>query len=964
MADTAHALDVADTDPMAAHRGQRPDPARWGQRPVDHPLLGAAVELAGSDRVLLTGRLSPAAQPWLTDHSVHGSPLFPGSGFVELALRAGEDVGCGTLEELVVEAPLLLDEHGATRIQVSLGEPDAAGRRSVEVYAAADDGSGNEPLWRRHAGGVLSEAEPEPQPRPEAGTRTDAVAHADADAEVDAGTGAFGTAAWPPEGAEPVPLDGLYSRLGTGGYGYGPAFQGLRAVWRRGDETFAEVALPEDAPRDGRFRLHPVLLNSALHPEGWDERARLSFSWHDVRLHGDGGPDGATTLRVRLAPSGDGGVGLLAADRTGAPVATVGSLRTRPVRADVLLAAGDPVADVSYQVDWLPLASPGSSGVLEHVVAHESGRDCWAVLEEEPSGVSGAARSIGLCVDTYPDVAALADAVRAGAPAPGTVVVPCLPAKEPVSEAVRATAGRALAVVQDWLAADALSGTRLALVTQGAVSTRPDDDSSGDPAAAAAWGLVRSVNGEHPGRTVLLDVDSDLTSGFCPTEDAHALGVQLVAALASGEQQLALRRGVLRVPRLTPGAHASAPRACAGRELPVHLDPEGLALVTGGTGMMGAVFARHLVRAYGVRHLLLVSLDGRQAEVSAVLEDELTALGASVTFAACDLADRDALARLLGGLDRRLTAVVHTAGVLDDGPVTEQSPERLDTVLRPKVDAAVHLDELTRDLDPEIFLVCASVAGVFGGPGQANYGAANAALDAFAVQRRACGRPATSVAWGVWSPRRGMATQLTGGHWAKVTRAGVLPVSDRQGTAVFDAALAAPRADVVGVRLDLPAMRRRYRPVPPFFREVVRPPAGTGADGFGAHGSWGAELRTAPAEERERLLLDLVRRWAAGALGAEGPEEIAPDGDLLAAGLDSLGAVELRAALAEATGLRLPPTLVLDEPVPAGLAARLAERMPAPPPLPAPPPSPGPPAGGRLRAAFRRLRARRRPSGT
>ncbi|MGW7350747.1 type I polyketide synthase [Streptomyces sp. NPDC054784] len=982
MVDSAGAPDVTDTDAGAAQHGRRGgSPAGWGQVPVDHPLLGAAVEVAGGDGLLLTGSLSTEAQPWLADHVVHGVPLLSGACFLELALLAGAHVGCRTLDELVLEAPLPLGDHGAVRVQVAVGEPDDAGRRTVRVYAATDDGSGEKPLWRRHADGVLSEtedeAETEAEAEDEAEDEVDAEVGTEAQAETEAEVEAeppprpkkpptpLGADAWPPAGAEHVPLDGHYARLDARGNGRGPAFRGLRALWRRGDETYAEVAVPGDGPHDARFQLHPALWDAALHATDQpgadrDGRARLSFSWQGVRLHADGRPGGAgsgavTALRVRLAPSGDGGLGLLAADEAGTPVASVAAVRTRPVRAEVLHTAADPVAEVAYQVDWLPLASPGAGGVLEQVVAHEAGRDRWAVLEEERSGLSGAVRSIGLSVDAFPDVGALDAAVRAGASAPGTVLVPCPPTKEPLTEAVRATAGYVLGVVQDWLAAEALAGTRLVVVTQGGVSTAPDDAYGGDAAAAAVWGLVRSVNGEHPGRTVLLDVDAGLGTSPRPTEDGHALGVQLVAALTSGEQQLALRRGVLRVPRLTPGAGTGPwPPPDPDDGPPVRLDPEGVALVTGGTGMMGGVLARHLVREYGVRHLLLASLDGPEAADRAELEEQLTALGASVAFAACDLADRDAAARLLDGLDRPLTAVVHAAGVLDDGPVEELDADRLDAVLRPKVDAAVHLDELTRDPDPALFVVCASVAGVFGGPGQANYGAANAALEALAVRRRALGRPAVSVAWGVWSPRRGMAARLSDAHWARVLRAGVLPVTDRQGAAVFDAALAGARADVVGARLDLPGMRRRYRPVPAFFREVVRPapgaaPAAGARTGSGPGARTGsaagartgpgagvaaaaARLRTAPGEERVPLLLDLVRHWTADALGAEGPAGIAADGDLLAAGLDSLGAVELRTVLGESTGLRLPATLVLDHPVPTDLAERVAGLMPPPPP--------------------------------
>ncbi|WP_308169538.1 type I polyketide synthase [Acrocarpospora catenulata] len=294
------------------------DVAALGQAAMLHPLLGAAVGLAGTDGVVLTGRLSVRSHPWLADHTVAGTVVFPGSGFVELAIRAGDQVGCEVVEELTLVAPLVLGESDAVAVQVAVGGPDEAGRRAVTIYVrsaeAADDES-----WTRHASGVLA-----PEGR--------------AAGRLEVGT-------WPPAGMAVIELDEVYDRLAEHGFDYGPAFQGLRAAWRGEDgEAFAEVALPEEAGETGLFGVHPALLEAVVHaaafgldggPDsdgGPDNRAS---SWGRVCLHASG----ASMLRVRLTRTGADEVSLVAVDPAGEPVLTVDSLVLRPVTADRFPAA-------------------------------------------------------------------------------------------------------------------------------------------------------------------------------------------------------------------------------------------------------------------------------------------------------------------------------------------------------------------------------------------------------------------------------------------------------------------------------------------------------------------------------------------------------------------------------------------------------------------------------------------------
>ncbi|MFC7591214.1 SDR family NAD(P)-dependent oxidoreductase [Nonomuraea antimicrobica] len=240
--------------------------------------------------------------------------------------------------------------------------------------------------------------------------------------------------------------------------------------------------------------------------------------------------------------------------------------------------------------------------------------------------------------------------------------------------------------------------------------------------------------------------------------------------------------------------------------VPHPIDPEGTVLITGGTGTLAARVARHLVSRHGVRHVVLA---GRRGHTPATeeLAAELAGHGARVTAESCDVADRAALERLLSRLPRPLTAVVHAAGVLDDGVVTSLTPERLDRVLRPKAVAARHLHELTQAMDLSAFVLFSSASGVLGEPGQGNYAAANAYLDELSRHRRELGLPATSIAWGLWAERSGMTGHLGEADLARIRRSGMAPLPTQEALELFDAALELDDADAVPMRLDAQAVR-------------------------------------------------------------------------------------------------------------------------------------------------------------
>ncbi|MEU0535057.1 type I polyketide synthase [Amycolatopsis tolypomycina] len=820
------------------------DAVSLGLAGAGHPLLGAVVELPQSDGLLFTSRLSLRSHPWLADHAVRDVVLVPGTGLVELAVRAGDEAGCPVLDELVIEAPLVVPRRGGVRVQVALGGPAEDGSRTVDVHSRREDDDG----WTRHATGVLAP-----------GGRARAAA--------------FDFAAWPPPDAKAVDITGAYDVLADVGYGYGPTFRAVRAVWRRGEETFAEIALPEDADA-GAFGIHPALLDAALHStmvsaaadtESYGDEVRLPFAWNGLRLHAAG----ASTLRVRVAKPERDSMSLEAVDETGGLVVTLDSLVGRPVSNDQLNTAAG--AGSLYRVAWTPLSSVDTALPV-------------------PSWVP---------VGSAEQVATLADDVLTGAAeAPAAAVM------EAVGDPAPALTGRVLDVVQCWLAGGGLEHTKLVIVTRGAVPA--GDGVVTDPAAAAVWGLVRAAQAENPDRIVLLDADS-------------AVPPLLGSVLETGEPQVAVRGTTLSIPRL---ARAARPDSPAG------FKTDGPVLVTGGTGSLGGLAARHLVERHGVRQLVLASRRGLDADGAKDLVTDLTALGADVAVAACDVADRDQVAALLA--EHRPTAVIHTAGIADAGVIGTVTPDRLAEVFAAKADAARHLHELAGDLDA--FVVYSSVSAVFMGAGSGSYAAANAYLDGLMAHRRAAGLPGQSLAWGLWDQTSGgMAAGTDEAGRARMTRrGGLVAMNPAEGMELFDAAISAGDAVLVPARLDLRGLRAEAASgadVPHLLRGLVRARRQQAPTASTVDENWAGRLAGLDPAERAKVLLDLVRAQVAGVLGYRGGRQVDPDQGLFEIGFDSLTAVELRNRLRARTERKIAPSVVFDHPTPALLAAHLNELL-------------------------------------
>ena len=356
----------------------------------------------------------------------------------------------------------------------------------------------------------------------------------------------------------------------------------------------------------------------------------------------------------------------------------------------------------------------------------------------------------------------------------------------------------------------------------------------------------------------------------------------------------------------------------------------GTALITGGTGMAGSALARHLVARYGVPHVVLVSRGGERADGVAELVAELGEAGATVSVLACDVGDRDAVANLLARLPAQypLRGVFHAAGVLDDAVIGSLTPERIDTVLRSKVDGAWNLHELTRDMDLSAFVVFSSMAGIVGAPGQGNYAAANSFLDGLAAYRHARGLPGLSMAWGMWEDASTMTQHLGDRDKARMSRVGLAALPTRDALGLFDAALTGEQAVVVATRLDTGALARNGAALPPLLRELATRPTRRVLDHTDMVSMTGlrARLQGLTPEQRQRELAELVCSNAATVLGHSAADVNAEDafGDL---GFDSLTAVELRNRLKIATGLTLSPTLIFDHPTPAALAEHLDTQL-------------------------------------
>jgi NAD(P)-dependent dehydrogenase (short-subunit alcohol dehydrogenase family)/acyl carrier protein len=809
-----------------------------------------------------------------------------------------------------METPLVLSGREQVQLQVCVSEPEEAGQRRVEIYSRlqrAEDGAQDVHDWTRHASGLL-------------GALENAVAQ-----EVHSADAGSLAGAWPPDGAEPAPVEELYDRMAGVGVAYGPTFLAVKAIWRRGDELFAEVSLPEQEwTRAGCFHIHPALLDAALHVSAVHRRAsgrlEIPFAWSGVSVRAAG----ASSVRACISPTTTGGVSLTATNEAGEIVLSVRSLVIRAVTSEQLERAAHERQDSLFCVDWVaPAVEEAPAGI-----------DC-ALVGERTAHMATSLASAGGSASVYEDLRSLGEAIERGVRSPEVVLVDCTSqagdggtetdSEGDTDERMRCATQTALTLIQQRLDDPRLSESRLVLLTREAVAVRPGEGVDG-LAQAGLWGLARSAQTESPGCLLLVDLDNDRGSW-------ESLPGALRAALTLGEPQLAIRQGEVLAPRLAPAVRAGSSDgqpAEEGEADAVALmgpDPRGTVLVTGGTGGLGRLVARHLVARHEVRHLLLASRRGLAAEGAGELVSEFEQMGAHVSVAACDVADRNQLQALLSAVpeEHPLCAVVHIAGVVEDGMLGSLTPEQVDRVLDPKVAGAWHLHSLTEDLDLSAFVLFSSATGVLGGMGQSNYAAANAFLDALAAYRRARGLAGISLAWGPWNVAGGMTGQLNERDSARVVRSGAVPMSERECLDLFDVAYRRDEPLLVPLRLDRSALGSQAGALPAMLRGLARSSGGRVKQL--ERGVLERRLAAAPKQEHQRILLDAVRVHAATVLGHASPQAIEEAQPFKELGFDSLASIELRNRLSQASGVSLPATLIFDYPTPRALAGYLLDKV-------------------------------------
>ena len=876
------------------------DAAGLGQTAVSgHPLLGAAVELPDTGGLVMTGRLSLSAQPWLAGYLTAGRIIVPETALVEMAVRAGDEAECAHLSELTVHVPVVLPTSGGLQIQVVLSpsdnDDDADHRRELAVYARpeteAPHGS-----WTRHATGVLTSSP---------------AATAEPDAAADE---------WPPVDAQPQPES---------------TYRYVQAVWRRGDELFAEIAL-DDAEHEATtvnaatgFGLHPALLDAVLPltgPAGALDDVMLASAWTDVVVHATG----AATVRAHLTPipATEAATSITLYDTTGRPVASVGSVTRRPLSPEELPAATETPdsLDSLFELDWIPAPVPADAS--SHL-APERVALVGPGFEDIGSGWPEAQRHAAMT-----DLVAGRDKI-----VPDTIVVTGTrpsadPADDSVASAARDSVLAILALLQEWLASPKLAGTaRLVVLTHRAV------DAGSVPvevAGAGVWGLIRVAQTEYPDRIVLLDVDA-------PESFDHRL---LSAAMMSGEAQIAARAGRLLIPRLV----VSTPAPDTSNDA----DHRGTMLITGASGALGALVARRLATARRADRIELLSRRGALAPGLGALAADLAGLGTTVHVTACDAADRVGLASAIAAIptEAPLRGVIHAAGMLDDTLIETLTPARVEAVMRPKVDGAWNLHELTKHLNLDAFVLFSSMAGIWGNAGQGNYAAANTFLDALAAHRRQAGLPAVSLAWGPWqvdapgAPTGGMAGHIEDADWQRMARHGLKPLGSADGLARLDAVIDRNRREpgtvpalLVPVHLDRGTLRRHNGAgLPPLLAGLVgggtssapRRPARRVVDHPGAPqetSGLAARLATLAPPAREREVQDLVRAESAKVLGLRSRDAVDAGRSFLELGLTSVTALELRNRLSAVAGLTLPASVIFDHPTPTALAGYLCTNV-------------------------------------
>jgi polyene macrolide polyketide synthase len=857
---------------------------------TDHPLLGIRVSVAGSDAIY-ESVLSRADEPWLYDHRLDGKAVLPAAALAEIMRAAGEHYLATAAVELsgvIFESALWLPEHGGRRVQTILKQ-DGDGVQ-VAVYSqpanrAAEEG------WKLHASGRLH------RPSEMADELFD----------------------WPAETehrGESLDVDEAHARIGATGMEYGPAFRGARRMSRDGDVVLAEVELPAGLEKGSRYGIHPALLDASFRTViGFMQEGTLALPFALDRLRVRRSGLSAARVHARsLASSGGAGfmVDVTLCDADGRIIAEVTGLQGRGVEADSLVREQlkDDVSSHLYRLDW-SLAMPPSSATSSSgrwVVVARAG-DAMAAALAERLTASGRA-----CSRVEPG------RVDEALPADHVVCMWSRAAETSRSDEALRVSSEGLAVVHR--VSKESKPPRLWWLTVGAVAAMPSDRV--DPVVSSLWGLGRTLMEEQP----------ELDCTLIDVEPGEAGVEQALRELGNvdDEHEVAWRSGERHAARLVRAPAPSEPPARS-------LRTDGTVLVTGGLGELGLLVARSLARQ-GVKRLVLLGRRGLDTPEARDAVSALVSLGVDVTVAAADVADAEALARVISAIgdDAPLRGIVHAAGVLEDGVLSEQTPERMARVMAAKIAGACNLDVLTRRADLDVFVLFSSVAGTIGNAGQGPYAAANAFLDGLAARRRVEGLPAQSLAWGMWlneaSVGVGLASGLNEAQRARLRSGGLGAFGPQEGIALFEAALGRADAQLVPLRVDVKALSKKIgNKVPPRWRALIQSKSRPAVE---ESKGWIAELGGASGERRLELVLDLVRSEVARVLSLPSGDAVPADRPLKELGLDSLMSIEVRNALGKRAGVTLPATLVFDYPTAVSMTQYLVDKV-----LPADRPSNG-----------------------
>lgn len=820
---------------------------------------------------------------WLNDHSIYGVVVLPAAMAVELLLQAvramrGEAAGV-EIQTLSFHAPCMLAAESMIEFQTVL-KPESDGGFLTTIYFNDRSSESN---WCEYVSGRVKIDE------------------------------AMSIESFRPADESTMPvacqtLD-LYQSSQRRGVCFGPAFQAVQSLRCSGREASSSLALPARHQRCDSFLLHPVLLDGcfqtlgALFLDQPGDALFLPVQIERLRVKPFAGMSAQARVIDRSASSSDMltfDFGLF--DEGGDAFVSIESMRfveASPEQFAQRSASGS----LFYQPVWRR-----NDGALSDVAAEER----WLILSDRDdlaAQICDRLSASGCAADALPIKSAIEESQMAEA---DHALVSFIGQARSNDEG--AAMDDALASVESLLnalhsfLAHAHPGACFWVVTRNAMPVIEADAVEGF-AQAALWGAMKSVMHEHPERSIrLIDLDdagaNDLAGFLNQERSKRAL-----------ESFVAYRSGQRHVLRLAQQEMPSQP---------LSLSRDSICIISGGTGGLGLQIAKRLAEA-GAGELVLLSRSGRVKETEKAALDAIRSTGVEINIEACDISSSGQVEALVhrkaGG--RAIHGVVHCAGVLDDGPIENQSVDRFRTAFAPKLQGALNLWRATEGQPLQFMAFFSSLSSVWGAKGQANYAAANSVLDSLAWRLRAKGVPAFSLNWGPWS-EIGMAARLD--LVTALKREGLAPMTPQEGVDAFAHAVAGSTVQCAIARLDLFSIKERLGgEMPPLLEELAVsaaiPSLKRDGDATGSRDS-GPEWDASDGDASMRAILsDAVCR-----ILRINPESFDPEAPLNRLGVDSLMAVELRNQLRKRLGIDAPIAWFIDGSSTESAASRLALR--------------------------------------